>query len=115
MSKYNNHKSHGFDSKKEERRYYHLLTLERSGEITDLHRQVPFELIPIQREPDAIGPRGGVTKGKVIERACYYVADFTYKRDGVQVVEDSKGYRTADYRIKKKLMLYVHGIRILET
>lgn len=115
MSKYNNRKSHGFDSKKEERRYYTLLLQERDGQITDLHRQVPFELIPVQREPDTIGPRGGVIKGKVIERACYYVADFTYKRDGELVVEDSKGYRTADYRLKKKLMLFVHGIRILET
>ena len=32
-----------------------------------------------------------------------------------KVVEDAKGFRTADYKIKRKLMLHVHGVRIKET
>ncbi|GAB4464458.1 MAG: hypothetical protein OHK0044_01870 [Burkholderiaceae bacterium] len=53
--------------------------------------------------------------GRVVERAVKYIADFVYTKDGKMVVEDTKGCRTRDYVIKRKLMLYVHGIRILET
>ena len=56
-----------FDSKREAKRYGELLLLERAGAITELQRQVEFVLIPAQREPDTIGKRGGVIKGKVIE------------------------------------------------
>lgn len=114
-NKYGNTRSNGFDSKKEERRYDTLRVQEMKGEITELRRQVPFELIPVQKEPDKIGPRGGIIRGKVLERPATYIADFVYYRDGELVVEDSKGYRTADYRLKKKMMLYFHGIRIKET
>lgn len=92
-----------FDSMKEYRRYCELLLLERAGAITGLERQVKFELIPSQR----IG-------GKVVERACSYIADFVYIENGAKVVEDTKGFRTPDYIIKRKLMLWVHGIRIKE-
>ena len=44
-----------------------------------------------------------------------YVADFVYMHDGKHVVEDATGVRTADYVIKRKLMLYLKGIKILET
>lgn len=91
-----------------------LLDMERNGEIQNLERQVKFVLIPAQREPDTIGSRGGVKKGKVIEREVSYVADFVYKQNGEQIVEDTKGFRTKDYVIKRKLMLWVHGIRICE-
>lgn len=105
-----------FDSKKEANRFQELLLLERAGAITDLKRQVKFVLIPSQREPDTIGARGGVHKGKVIEKECAYIADFTYDtEDGELVVEDTKGFRTKDYVIKRKLMLHVHGIRIKEV
>lgn len=104
-----------FDSIKEYRRYCELLLLQRAGAITELQRQVPFELIPVQREPDAIGKRGGVIKGKVIEHSVKYIADFVYKQDGYTVVEDTKGVKTKDYVIKRKLMLYVHGIQIREV
>lgn len=108
-----------FDSVKEARRNAELKLLEAAGEITDLRRQVRFELIPAQREPDTFGPRGGVKKGKVIEQAVYYVADYVYKdADDETVVEDVKGYRDgAAYKvfvIKRKLMLLVHGIRVKE-
>ena len=103
-----------YDSKKEMRRHLQLLEMERNGEITDLQRQVKFILIPTQREPDTIGSRGGVKKGKVIERECAYIADFVYRKDGELIVEDTKGVRTKEYVIKRKAMLWVHGIRISE-
>ena len=105
-----------FDSGKEYRRFCELKLLQRAGKITDLQRQVKFVLIPTQREPDTIGPRGGVKEGKVIEQECSYIADFVYyNKEGSFVVEDTKGFRTKDYVIKRKLMLHVHGIRIEEV
>ena len=104
-----------FDSAKEYRRFCELKLLQRAGIIFELQRQVKYVLIPVQREPDEIGPRGGVKKGKVIEQECSYVSDFVYVNDkGETVVEDTKGFKTKDYIIKRKLMLYVHGIRIQE-
>jgi hypothetical protein len=75
---------------------------------------VKFILIPAQYEPDTIGARGGVKRGKLLEREVSYVADFVYTQDGKTIVEDTKGFKTKDYIIKRKLMLYVHGIRIKE-
>lgn len=89
-----------FDSKKEARRYCELRLLERAGEIRDLELQKKYELIPKQ--------------GK--ERPVHYIADFVYKdKKGAEVVEDTKGVRTPDYIIKRKLMLWVHGITIHEV
>lgn len=104
-----------FDSKKEANRFRELCLLERAGKITELKRQVKCVLIPAQYEPDTTGPRGGVRRGKLIERECSYIADFVYVQGGKLVVEDTKGVRTKDYIIKRKLMLYLHGIRIKET
>ena len=108
-----------FDSLKEYRRYRELCLLEKAGAITDLERQVEFVLIPAQREPDTVGKRGGIKRGKVIEQKCSYVADYVYKdRDGKTHVEDVKGYKDGGaYRvfvIKRKLMYCVYGIRIEE-
>ena len=77
-----------FDSLKEYRRYCELALLEMTGQVTELQRQVKFVLIPAQREPDSIGKRGGVIKGKLIERECTYIADFVYKENGKTIVED---------------------------
>jgi hypothetical protein len=104
-----------FDSKKEAKRYQELSLLEKAGAIQDLQRQVKYILIPSQREPDTIGARGGIHKGKTIEKECAYYADFVYQENGETVVEDTKGMRTTEYIIKRKLMLYVHGIRIKEV
>lgn len=104
-----------FDSKKEARRYRELKLLERAGQIQNLELQKEFELIPTQREADTVGARGGIKKGKVIEHAVKYKADFVYTENGETVVEDTKGMRTKDYIIKRKLMLYVHQIRIREV
>lgn len=106
-----------FDSKKEGRRYSELKALQEAGAIKDLKRQVKFILIPAQREPDTVGKRGGKIKGKLLERECSYVADFCYyvAETGEYVVEDTKGFRTTEYKIKRKLMLYIHGIKIQEV
>lgn len=105
-----------YDSKKEARRAGILEALEKAGAITDLRRQVKYVLIPTQREPDIIGPKGGRKPGKVIERECYYLADFVYTitATGETVIEDTKGVRTKEYIIKRKLMLERFGIRIKE-
>ena len=105
-----------FDSKKEYRRWNELIMLVKAKEITGLQRQVKYVLIPAQREPDLTGPRGGIRRGKLIEREVAYIADFVYTdRDGNTIVEDCKGMRTKEYIIKRKLMLKEYGIRIKET
>ena len=111
-----------FDSRKEYRRWQELKLLERSGKITDLRRQVKYVLIPHQREHSNEIYKSGKNKGKfkpgkIIERECAYIADFVYfdVEKYQLVVEDTKGVRTKDYVIKRKLMLYVHGIRIVEV
>lgn len=105
MSKYHNHKTDGFDSKKERDRFYELMILERAGKISNLKRQVRFTIVPKQYD----------SRGKLKFRETCYVADFVYFQNGTQVVEDCKGYRTDVYRIKKKLMYERHGILIKET
>lgn len=108
---------HKFDSRKEAERYLYLKRLQDKGVISNLSCQTRYELIPAQREADTIGKRGGVHPGKVIEKAAYYYADFTYILDGRYVVEDVKSEitKTPVYRLKKKLMLYKYGIRIKEV
>ena len=109
-----------FDSKKEYRRWRELGLLERAGEIANLRRQVEYILIPEQRaqstEKYTRGPKKGLRKpGELLERKVTYIADFVYEKAGETVVEDCKGMRTKEYIIKRKLMLYQHGIRIVET
>ena len=107
-----------FDSRKEARRWRELCLMEKAGEIRGLQRQVKYLIIPEAREPDTKGPRGGTRRGRLIESAVYYVADFVYiERDNPDetVVEDVKGFRTKEYILKRKLMLFRYGIRIRET
>lgn len=110
-----------FDSKKEARRYLELTALEQAGKIHGLRRQVKYLLIPEQRESCTerykSGPKKGQFKpGRVLERECAYYADFDYyTEDGTHVVEDAKGVRTEVYRLKKKMLLYTHKIRISEV
>ena len=111
MSKYNNVKYGGCDSLREYRRLKELELMQKKGLISSLKKQVPFELIPSQRE-NLNNP-----KSKLLERSVKYIADFMYLRekDKALVVEDAKGMRTKEYIIKRKLMLYVHGIAITEV
>lgn len=111
-----------FDSIKEYKRFCELSLLEKAGEITNLQRQHGFELIPPQFEEIPTGEfykkgeRKGMPKFKnvCIEQAVKYVADFTYIKDGERVVEDTKGFKTKDYILKRKMMLYFHNIKIKE-
>jgi hypothetical protein len=103
-SKYGAQKSGGYDSKKEHRRADALKLMQRAGLISNLREQVKFVLIPTQRDAD----------GNLLEKECSYRADFVYDKDGKTIVEDTKGMRTPEYIIKRKLMLHVHGIVINE-
>lgn len=114
-----------FDSKAEHRRWCELQLFERAGKISNLKRQVKYELIPTQREKSTEvykkGPQKGLPKpGALIEKPCAYVADFEYiDSAGNKVVEDTKGYKRGAaydlFAIKRKLMLMVHGIRVKEV
>ena len=108
-----------FDSRKEAHRYAELLLLQRAKEISCLTRQRKYVLIPAQYEYyKRYGKRGQeLAPGKrLIEKECAYIADFVYTdKDGKLVVEDTKGVKTKDYIIKRKLMLFIHGIRVKEV
>lgn len=95
-----------FDSQGEANRYAALLVLQRAGRITDLQRQVRFELAPSVKHAGEKRARPALT----------YWADFTYIEGGVLVVEDFKGrILTPEFKIKRHLMLSVHGIDIRIT
>lgn len=100
-NKYGAVKSGGYDSRKEHSRANELKMMQRAGLISDMREQVRYELIPAQQG----------------ERPCSYVADFVYidNASGQTIVEDTKGVRTREYIIKRKLMLWVHGIRLKEV
>lgn len=106
-SKYRNRKTildgEKFDSMAEAKRYHQLQILQRTGEISDLTRQVSFELAP-----------ACMVQG-VRKRALAYRADFTYNEKGKLIVEDVKGKLTEGYIIKRHLMKTVFGIEIRET
>lgn len=108
------------DSRTEARRWIKLKQLERAGEIKDLQRQVKYVLIPAQYETyERYSKKGERLKDgtRLIEKECAYIADFVYTdlRTGQTVVEDTKGVKTKDYIIKRKLMLYVHKIKVKEV
>ena len=89
-----------FDSKREMNRYCELKLLEKAKEISHLELQPKFLLID-----------GFRYKGKKIQ-AMNYIADFQYiEKDGTEVVEDVKGFKTKEYNIKKKLFLHKYGAR----
>lgn len=122
MSKYHSKKitvdGETFDSKKEYRRYRELLLLEKAGQISNLQRQVKFQLIPAQYEHFPRYGKNGkeLTPGKrLIEKEVAYYADFVYTENDQDVVEDTKGFRTADYIIKRKLLLHKYNIKIREV
>ena len=109
-----------YASVKEAGRHKELMLLEKTGKIKNLRFQVPYELIPAQYETyERYGKKGQRLKDgrRCLEQSCKYVADFVYQDAGTGewIIEDSKGKRTTDYIIKRKLMLQVHGIRIHEV
>lgn len=105
-AKYGNVKCNGYASKREHKRAQELRLLQKAGLISGLNEQVKYIVIPDQRDDH----------GKLLERACHYVCDFVYAdSNGRAVYEDTKGKRTPDYIIKRKLMLWVNGIKIQEV
>ena len=108
-----------FDSKKERDRYIFLKGMEENGKISNLELQKAFVLIPVQREKSTINSKGKEILSKVKERYCKYIADFCYECNGETIVEDVKGYRQGGaysvFTIKRKLMLYLHGIEVHEV
>lgn len=114
-----------FDSKHEAQRFLILHDMEKHGEISGLKLQEKFLLIPAQHEKSNEIYKAGKNKGKpkpgkVIEKEVAYYADFVYTDSGGNlVVEDAKGYKGGAaytiFTIKRKLMLYMHGIKIKEV
>lgn len=92
-----------FDSAKEAKRYVKLRDMQEAGRIHGLRLQVSFEILP-SFECDGVKYRG-----------MKYIADFVYYRDGKVVVEDCKGFKTPEYKMKKKLMAYLNHINIEES
>lgn len=93
-----------FDSKWEYERWCQLKMLQRGGAVSGLQRQVPFELIPSATLDTRKLP------------PVRYIADFVYQKDGVQVVEDAKGGESLpDYKLKRRLMWWIHRIRVVEV
>lgn len=101
MPKYHNKKTlvfgYLFDSKREADRYLHLRSRLEAGEIDTLNLQVQFVCYLND------------------QHICNYIADFTYFEKGVLIIEDSKGMRTPEYRIKKKLVEAIHNVEIIEV
>lgn len=91
-----------FDSKAEHRHWCHLKIRQRAREISNLRRQVTFELAPAV-----------VIQGRK-RPPLRYVADMVYEEAGGTIVADVKGAVTPEYRIKRHLMKSVHGIEIQE-
>lgn len=92
-----------FDSRREADRYLVLKSMEEDGCIEDLRRQVRYELVPAF---DVDGKH---------YRPVFYVADFVYRENGHEVIEDVKGVVTDVYRLKRKLVAYRYGMNIRET
>ena len=86
-----------FDSLKEGARYQELKLMERANAISNLELQPKFKL------------QDGFNHQGKRERAIHYVGDFQYIENGRVVVEDTKGFRTDVYKIKRKMFLKRYG------
>ena len=93
-----------FDSTGEYHRWLYLKDLEKGGEIKDLRRQVPYVLLPSQKDEE----------GNVLFREVKYVADFVYTdcKTGKEIVEDFKGIILPDFKLKQKMMYFFHHIEV---
>lgn len=85
-----------FDSKLEAQRYIELKELMQIGIIKNLKTHKKYPLV--------------VNGYKVTT----YEADFVYERGGLEVIEDTKGVLTKEYKIKKKLMKAIYNKDIIE-
>ena len=106
-----------FDSKKEGLYYLRLKEMEKSGKISNLRLQVKYELLPaIWKEYTKHLKTKDKVEQKCIQRAVYYIADFvcTDNVTGKEVVIDVKGRKTKEYILKKKMMMALNGIEVIE-
>ena len=105
-----------FDSRKEAKRYLFLKDLERSGDISNLHRQVTYELLPAVTEQVIIRLKTKLKSTiRTLQRPITYRADFVYCRYGKVITEDVKASPKmipADFKIKEKLFFYKYKYRI---
>ena len=107
-----------FDSKKEAKYYLYLKQLEKEGKVSDVRRQVPYELVPAIWEDTVVHLKTkDKTVRRLVQRAINYVADFVYTDTltGTTQVVDAKGLRLDTYKLKKKMMRAFHGIDIKEV
>lgn len=112
---------HVFDSKKERARYELLKEAYDNGLISDLQRQVRYELEPpvIEEYEEQLKTKVA-KKTRTLQRGIYYTCDFQYVIDGEVVVEDVKSSPAQAkldkaYQIRKKLLFARHGIKIKEV
>ena len=92
--------------KRKDSRYEELLALQNEGKISDLRSQEEFVLIPQQNDEN----------GHCLDREVTYYPDFVYfdHSENRTVAEDLDDHRRCDFPIVRKLMLYVHGIKVKE-
>jgi len=113
-----------FDSKRELDQWIKLRNKEKRGEIRNLRRQISYDF-----STKELGQLKYIGSKKRKGVALRYVADFVYDEPNTivldpgkmadigwhTVVEDAKGCLTDSYKIKRALMLWVHGIKIRES
>lgn len=88
-----------FDSLAELHRWSHLQMLQLGGYISDLRRQVVFEMVPSVKFAGAARARPAIR----------YIADFVYLEKGIEVIEDVKGVETPEFKLKRHLMKALLG------
>lgn len=95
-----------YDSTKEGRRAMLLDILLKRGAILNLKRQVRYTWI----ESNELGL-------ETIRFKRSWIADFTYLdvEKGELIIEDVKGFRTTEYKKKKKIVEHLFGIKITEV
>lgn len=91
-----------FDSLAEFHRWTHLNMLQRGGHISDLRRQVVFEMVPSVKFAGAARARPAIR----------YIADFVYQENGIEVIEDVKGVETTEFKLKRHLMKALLGLEV---
>lgn len=122
-SKYGNRKfvadGYKWDSEREYVRWLELCVMQDKGLISDLKRQVVFELIPAIYQDVVVQLKTKTkTKRTTVQRPITFIIDFTYNdSDGNLIVEDVKiapHMLPKEYVLKKKMLRFFHGIELKE-
>lgn len=100
-----------FDSRKEFKRFLYLQFQEKKGVISQLRRQVKFQIIPpLYTTRTIVHAKTTEIRCSLIDRASYYTCDFLYRENGKIIIEDVKSAETAklkDYILRRKLMIRI--------